>query len=180
MPSGRMTSKADRRSDATSSSASPRSKISRTLPEARCGNGTWVNVVTASAGRERAMAEELNDTGESPCGGARDSNANFVVSVPARRNDGRAAWRTKGRVEIGLRADFEWWDRGLRRPAEDGRWTRGAGGGKRALHDGGGGLPFAPCSFASPSSSPVRTLPFHGKNRGSNPRGDANFLTRRS
>ncbi len=29
--------------------------------------------------------------------------------------------------------------------------------------------------FASPSSSPVRTLPFHGKNRGSNPRGDAIF-----
>jgi hypothetical protein len=29
----------------------------------------------------------------------------------------------------------------------------------------------APC--LSPSSSPVRTPPFHGENRGSNPRGDA-------
>jgi hypothetical protein len=52
--------------------------------------------VTASAGRERAMAEELKDTGESPCGGARDSNANFVASVAARRNDGRAAVANKG------------------------------------------------------------------------------------
>jgi hypothetical protein len=34
--------------------------------------------------------------GESPCGGARDSNANFVVSVPARRNDGWAAVANKG------------------------------------------------------------------------------------
>jgi hypothetical protein len=37
IPSGRMTSKADSRSLATSSRASPRSKISRTFPEAMRG-----------------------------------------------------------------------------------------------------------------------------------------------
>ena len=40
MPSGKITSNAESRSLATSSKASPRSKISRTLPEATKGNGT--------------------------------------------------------------------------------------------------------------------------------------------
>ena len=38
----------------------------------------------------------------------------------------------------------------------------------------------SPFRAGSPSSSPVRTPPFHGENRGSNPRGDAIYSIRAS
>ena len=58
MPSGRMTSKAESRSEATSSSASPRSKISRTFPEAILGNGASIDV-TASPGSAASISGKV-------------------------------------------------------------------------------------------------------------------------
>ena len=59
IPSGRITSKAERRSVAEISSASPRSKISRTLPEASLGKGSPSIRVTAADGMEGAISEKV-------------------------------------------------------------------------------------------------------------------------
>ena len=60
MPSGRMTSKAESRSVAESNRASPRSKISRTLPEATLGKGRLSIETTALRGQRGAELVKIH------------------------------------------------------------------------------------------------------------------------
>src|ERR1700694_4039490 len=87
MASGRMTSHADSRSLATNSSASPRSKISRTLPEARRGKGRPSMEVTAIFGRAAAISAKFMDysshQGRKAGKGQADFHANRDSIIPA-------------------------------------------------------------------------------------------------
>ena len=58
IPSGRMTSKADSRSVATSRRASPRSKISRTFPDPTFGNARSIDE-TASPGNAASISAKI-------------------------------------------------------------------------------------------------------------------------
>src|SRR6185295_18377635 len=83
MPSGRMTSKAESRSVATSSRASPRSKISRTLPEAIRGKGRPSMLVTAVVGRADSIS------------------AKFIgAACTQRRNERRGQSKLQGELEF--------------------------------------------------------------------------------
>src|SRR5262245_15748392 len=88
MPSGRITSKADKRSVATSKSASPRSKISRTLPEASSGKGRPSILVTAVEGRAAAISAEVMQYPEKGMFPVKKCKAavtrTFVDGVPSR------------------------------------------------------------------------------------------------
>src|SRR5687768_13675785 len=102
IPSGKTTSKAESRSVAESRSASPRSKISRTLPEAIRGKRSCSIWVTAVLGRAEAISEKVIRPTLWRAGRKRsrtnfrfrDSVSDRGVSADGRRqiNQGRAAW----------------------------------------------------------------------------------------